>query len=59
VLEPVDDLLVQPGLGQEVAEGRRRGREAARHLDPGRREIRNHLAQRCVLAADLFQVAHA
>ena len=46
-------------VGEEFAEGRGGRREAARYPNAGATELPDHLAERCVLAADLVDVGHA
>jgi hypothetical protein len=46
----------QPGLAQEAAVGVRGGGEAVGHPHSGGGQVRDHLAERGVLAADLLQV---
>ena len=53
------DPLVQAVGGEEFAVRVGGRREATGHADPGIRQIRDHLAQRGVLAAHLRDVGHA
>ena len=55
------DLVVQPVVGQKHAKRMRRGGKAGRHahaFGPGG-ELRNHLAEAGVLAANGLDIAHA
>src|SRR5690606_14443179 len=49
----------QPARLEEFAKGLGGRGEAARHPDSGRRQLADHLAERCVLAADDLDVIHA
>ncbi len=53
------DLFGQPPVGEELPEGVGRGCKPTRHAHAGSGELRNHFAQRGVLAADGFHVGHA
>ena len=57
--QAVVDALVQGVEGDELAEGVRRGGEAARDRDAQVGQLADHLAERGVLAADLGQVGQA
>ena len=57
--EPTVDPFAEAGLRHEIPEGLRGGREAPGHRHAQLRELTDHFAQRCVLAADVRQVAHA
>ena len=57
--QPVGDLLVQAGVGQEAAVGVRCRGEAVRNLDAGRGQVLHHLAEGGVLAAHPVQVLEA
>jgi hypothetical protein len=50
------DHLGQTAVGDEVAVGIRGGGEAVGYADAGGGEVSDHLAQRCVLAADLVEI---
>lgn len=52
------DLAGQTFKGQELAEGMGRGGKAGRHAH-ALGQLRNHLAERGVLAADRLDVGHA
>ena len=52
------DAFGEAGLGEELAKALGRGREPAGHLDPGARELADHLADRRILAADPLDVVH-
>ena len=53
------DPFAQPGLRQELAKGRGGGRESAGDLHTLGAELRDHFAERSVLAANLLDIAHA
>ena len=53
------DALGETGRAEELAIGVRGGREAVRDLHPQAAEVRDHLSERGVLAADLVEVGHA
>jgi hypothetical protein len=46
-------------MGEELAEGVRRGGEAPRHAHAGGGELADHFPERSVLAADRFDIGHA
>jgi len=53
------DAPVEPVVGEEFAERRGRGGEAAGDADAGRRQAADHFAEGRVLSADLGQVRQA
>jgi hypothetical protein len=53
------DLLGQAAMGQELAEGMRRGGKAAGHAHAGGGELADHLAEAGVLAANHLDVMHS
>src|SRR5688572_9890268 len=53
------DNLGQTAVGDEMAVGIRGGCEAIGYPDAGGGEVSDHLAQRCVLAADLVEIGEA
>ena len=57
--EPDADPLGQAGVAEEALVGVGGGGEPVRARAPRRRQVRDHLAERGVLAADLLQVVQA
>ena len=53
------DPAGQPVLREELAVGLRRGGEPSGNPQPERRQLADHLAQGCVLAAHLVEIVHA
>jgi hypothetical protein len=53
------DALIEAIGGEKLAEGLRRGGEAARHADPCGGECADHLAERRVLSSHALEVGHA
>jgi hypothetical protein len=56
--QPLADALIQPAVGQKLAKGVRRGGKARGHAH-ALRQLRNHLAQAGVFAADGLDIAHS
>ena len=57
--EALADPLGQPAFGEELAEGMRRGREAAGDADARLAQLADHFAEGGVLAADRLDIGHS